>query len=147
MHLENDCDDLFQKLDLNFSIQIEKIILNDGVRLALKYSITCFILVLKYISPTLFCTLIYYRINEYNLRISVYELNMIQVKMFINISWHYRQSLCTILVRECFDSFSTSLWSFLRINIQRQYYAILFLTMQKVKAVTIDFVAQTKLQF
>ncbi|CAL5993052.1 Conserved_hypothetical protein [Hexamita inflata] len=83
--------------------QIEKIIQNDGVRLALKYSITCFIIVFKYISPTLFCTLIYYHINEYNLRISVYELNMIQVKMFINVSWHYRQSLCTILVRDCFD--------------------------------------------
>ncbi|CAL5989892.1 Hypothetical_protein [Hexamita inflata] len=127
--------------------QIEKITQNDGVRLALKYSITCFIIVLKYISPTLFCTLIYYHINEYNLRISVYELNMIQVKMFINVSWHYRQSLCTRSAKECFDTSSTALWSFQRNNILRQYQTILLLTMQQINAATVDFVAQIKLQF
>ncbi|CAL6002320.1 Hypothetical_protein [Hexamita inflata] len=67
--------------------------------------------------------------------------------MFINVSWYYRQSLCTRSAKECFDTSSTSLWSFQRMNIQRQYSVILFLTMQDDKAPTTDFVAQTKLQF
>ncbi|CAL6089391.1 Hypothetical_protein [Hexamita inflata] len=59
--------------------------------------------------------------------------------MFINVSWNYRQSLCTRSARECFDTSSTSLWSFQRMNIQRQYSVILFLTMQDDKAPTTDF--------
>ncbi|CAL6112742.1 Hypothetical_protein [Hexamita inflata] len=72
--------------------------------------------------------------------------------MFIKVSWHYRQSLYTYLpttrsAKECFDTSSTSLWSFQRMNIQRQYSVILFLTMQDDKAPTTDLAAQTKLQF
>ncbi|CAL6071928.1 Hypothetical_protein [Hexamita inflata] len=66
--------------------------------------------------------------------------------MSVDVSWHYRQSLCTISVRDCFNSTSTLLWSFQRMNIQRQYSAILYLTMQDDKAPTTDFAAQTTLQ-
>ncbi|CAL6024026.1 Hypothetical_protein [Hexamita inflata] len=63
--------------------------------------------------------------------------------MSVDVSWHYRQSLCTISVRDCFDSSSTSPWSFQRMNIQRQYSAILFLTMQDDKTPVIFIVSET----
>ncbi|CAL6012809.1 Hypothetical_protein [Hexamita inflata] len=94
----------------------------------------------------IFHSRIFFTAQQVNLRIFAYELNIIQVKMSVDVSWHYRQSLCTISVRDCFDSSSTSLWSFQRINILRQYSAILFLTMQDNKTPTTDFAAQTTLQ-